>query len=34
MKTPDGASVISPIAISENHKFVAATFPLKIIKER
>ena len=26
MKTPDGASVISPIAISEDHKFVAATF--------
>ena len=26
MKTPDGASVISPIAINENHKFVAATF--------
>ena len=26
MKTPDGSSVISPIAINENHKFVAATF--------
>ena len=26
MKTPDGASVISPIAITEDHKFVAATF--------
>ncbi len=26
MKTPEGASVISPIAINENHKFVAATF--------
>ena len=26
MKTPDGASVISPVAINENHKFVAATF--------
>ena len=26
MKTPDGASVISPIAINKNHKFVAATF--------
>ena len=25
-KTPDGSSVISPIAINENHKFVAATF--------
>ena len=26
MKTPEGSSVISPIAINENHKFVAATF--------
>ena len=26
MKTPEGASVISPVAINENHKFVAATF--------
>ena len=26
MKTPDGSSVISPIAINENLKFVAATF--------
>ena len=26
MKTPDGSSLISPIAINENHKFVAATF--------
>ena len=26
MKTPDGASVIAPIAINENHKYVAATF--------
>ena len=26
MKTPDGASVISPIAINENHKYVAAAF--------
>ena len=26
MKTPEGASVISPIAIHESHKFVAATF--------
>ena len=26
MKTPEGASVISPIAINENHKYVAATF--------
>tara|TARA_Y100001936_G_scaffold253469_1_gene318298 strand:- start:2927 stop:4276 length:1350 start_codon:yes stop_codon:yes gene_type:complete len=26
MKTPDGASVISPVAINENHKYVAATF--------
>lgn len=26
MKTPEGSTVISPIAINENHKFVAATF--------
>ena len=29
MKTPDGASVISPVAINENHKYVAATFSLQ-----
>jgi len=26
MKTPEGSSVISPIAINENHKFVVSTF--------
>ncbi len=34
MKAPEGSSVISPVEIDENHKFVAAAFSSKDIKGR
>ena len=34
MRTPEGANVISPVAINENHKFVAASFTSVDTKKR